>query len=68
METDQQRLQQLRDKLCEEWRRLRETEKAHVLIALVLDTLAFLHLPHSPPVATILVTSGYLDRLCQCQS
>jgi len=64
IESSQQKLEALRDALCKKWLEMREAEKLHVLIALVLDTLAYLHLPHSPPVATILVTSGYLNKLC----
>jgi hypothetical protein len=64
VESSQQKLKALRDVLCKKWLEMREAEKVHVLIALVLDTLAYLHLPHSPPVATILVTSGYLNKLC----
>lgn len=64
IETDSQRLQLLKDKLCKKWLELKDHEKTHVLIALVLDSLAALHLPHSVPVATILVTTGYLSHFC----
>jgi len=64
VETDTQRLQLLKDKLCKKWLELKEYERVHVLIAIVLDILAALHFPHSVPVATILVTSGYLTKLC----
>jgi len=69
IETDSQRLQLLKDKLCKKWLELKDHEKVHVLIALVLDSLASLHLPHSVPVATILVTTGYLSHFCaECGS
>lgn len=64
VETDMQRLKALREAVCQWWLARRNEEKWHILIAFVLDTLAYLHLPHSAPVATILVTSGYLDKLC----
>ncbi|OQW92090.1 MAG: hypothetical protein BWK78_02725 [Thiotrichaceae bacterium IS1] len=65
VEKDTARLKLLKELLCEKWRNLRHTEQVHVLIAIVLDALAMVHLPHTPPVATILVTSGYLTKLCE---
>jgi len=68
VETDTQRLQDFKDRVCKKWLALKDHEKIHVLIAIVLDSLSYLHLPHSPPVATILVTSGYLNHLCaECE-
>lgn len=68
IETDAQRLQLFKDQVCKKWLELKDHEKVHVLIAVVLDALSYLHLPHSPPVATILVTSGYLNHLCvECE-
>ena len=64
VETDKQRLKAFLDAVCKKWLEMRDAEKLHVLIAIVLDMLSYFHLPHSPPVATILVTSGYLNKLC----
>lgn len=68
VETDSQRLQLLKDKLCKTWLTLKAHESAPVLIALVSDALATLNLPYLPnplPAATILVTSGiFLTHLC----
>ena len=64
IETDSQRLQLFKDKVCKKWLELKDHERVHVLIAIVLDGLASLHLPHSVPVATILVTTGYLSHFC----
>ena len=65
VETDSQRLQLLKETLCQKWLALKEHESAPILIALVSDTLATSDLPHSLPVATILVTSGiFLTQLC----
>ena len=68
VETDSQRLQLLKDKLCKKWLALKGHESAPVLIALVSDALATLNLPYLPnplPAATILVTSDiFLTHLC----
>jgi len=62
---DSQRLQLLKETLCQKWLALKDHESAPILIALVSDTLATSDLPHSLPVATILVTSGiFLTQLC----
>jgi len=65
IEKDSQRLQLLKETLCQKWLALKDHESAPILIALVSDTLATSDLPHSLPVATILVTSGiFLTQLC----
>jgi len=65
IEKDSQRLQLLKETLCQKWLALKDHESAPILIALVSDTLATSDLPHSIPVATILVTSGiFLTQLC----
>jgi len=68
VETDSQRLQLLKETLCQKWLALKEHESAPILIALVSDALATLNLPYLPnplPAATILVTSDiFLTHLC----
>lgn len=65
IEKDSQRLQLLKDTLCKKWLALKDHESAPILIAIVSDALTNSDLPHSLPVATILVTSGiFLTQLC----
>ena len=68
VETDSQRLQLLKDKVCKTWLALKDHKSTPVLIALVSDALATLNLPYLPnplPAATILVTSElFLTHLC----
>jgi hypothetical protein len=65
IEKDSQRLQLLKETLCQKWLALKDHESAPILIAIVSDALTTSDLPHSLPVATILVTSGiFLTQLC----
>jgi predicted peroxiredoxin len=65
VETDRQRLQNFKDKVCKQWVKIRPHEKTHhILVATIFDNLPSSHLPHSLALATILVTHGYLDGLC----
>lgn len=65
IEVDSQRLQLFKEAVCQKWLALKDHESAPILIAIVSDALTNSDLPHSLPVATILVTSGiFLTQLC----
>lgn len=63
----------IKQNICPHWKKWRDMPNSHkireVLIAIAADTTSVvlipgLHIYHIPIIVVILVTEGYLDRLC----